>query len=349
MDHAQKMKMAEKAAEMCGLSMDEVMGISKNNETPVEKEAHKIWQHLDNLASTDKAEYKRFVEQQMKEGKEFFDKYPDGQVPEPQPNIPVSKFWVETDVLEDRRPIGIPRYFNICESDAMEYTDDKNLNIYMSDLVNRQIDCVIHPNFMKKCLDDNVFMHDTLLLIFDTYKAEHKECEVVRKQYKHHAEPRKLVMKVPKPPGAKGKKKQPETPMDILSKVRHSDAAKKMMADEKDEVHQRLFQLYGEKAAAPDPVTEMPAAKPAKKKPEIIELKPKLPFTLVDENGVITVRVTLPEGTSIGDVELELEGDDMLLVSTAACEPLRVKLPRKGEDMTAKFIKAKQLLKVLVK
>eukprot|EP01061_Rhynchopus_euleeides_P039135 TRINITY_DN67151_c0_g1_i1.p1 TRINITY_DN67151_c0_g1~~TRINITY_DN67151_c0_g1_i1.p1 ORF type:complete len:354 (+),score=171.21 TRINITY_DN67151_c0_g1_i1:168-1229(+) len=344
------------AEKMCGLSMDEVMNISKNNQTPVEQEANKIWEHLEHLASTDKRAYDKFVKEQMEEGKEFFKKYPDGKVPPPQPKIPTSVFWVETEVLDSSgRGIGIPRYFNICESEAIEFTDDKNLNIFMSDLDNRQIDCVIHPSFMEKCKTDNLFMHDTLQMIFTTYTSDHKEKEKVRHQYQHHAEPRKLVMKVPKAPGTPA---EPDTAMDILSKVRHSEKAKQLVDDERESVAKRLFTMYGEKEKratqpAPDPETSLDFGKvkapSAKKKVGIEELKPKLTHTMDSSGDDITVRVTLPEGTSASDVDLELVDDIKLAVNLESAESLEVLLPRTVQEYSAKYIKTKRLLKVTLK
>eukprot|EP01064_Diplonema_japonicum_P033969 TRINITY_DN6863_c0_g1_i1.p2 TRINITY_DN6863_c0_g1~~TRINITY_DN6863_c0_g1_i1.p2 ORF type:complete len:348 (+),score=113.70 TRINITY_DN6863_c0_g1_i1:1179-2222(+) len=335
---------------MCGLTADDVMNIAKNNQTPLEKEANEVWQHLDNLAATDPVEYKKYIAQQMEDGKKYLAEN-KGEKEKPKPNIPKSVFWVETEVLDfNEKPTGIPRYFNVCESDSIEYTDDKNLNIFMSELDNRQIDCVIHPNFMAKCKDDNLFMHDTVQLLFETYTAEHKEKENVKKQYKHHKEGRKLVMKVPKLPGEK--KSEEDSVMDILGKVRHSKDAQKMMEDDKTAVAQRLFDMYSEKdtdkgkpkeVAAPDPETTFT-------KPEIVELKPSLSHTVANsaDGSESTIRIPLPQDTLPSSVGVELEDDITLLVTTPDTEPLTLPLLRKASTYSAKFIKTKHLLKITI-
>ena len=340
------------AEKMCGLSMDEVMNISKNSQTPMEKEANDIWQKLDHMASTDKAGYDKYVKDQIAEGKEFFKKYPDGKVPEPQPRIPISKFWVETEVVDaSGRPVkpAAPRFFNVCESDAIEYTDDKNLNIFMSEVVDKQIDCVIHPKFMAKCLDDNLFLHDTIQMLFDTYTAEHKEKEKVKHTYEHHGDPRTLVMKVPK---AKSKDESKDTAMDILSKVRHSEKAKQLVEDDRENVAKRLFSMYGgadgKAAAAADPPTSFDFDQKQKVKPKkAVEIKEILSHTM-DQNadGSIIVKVELPEGTPVADVDLEIEDDKKLLVAVPKSDTLEIALPRKVQDYTAKYFKGKRVLKI---
>eukprot|EP01059_Diplonema_ambulator_P003089 TRINITY_DN1272_c2_g1_i1.p1 TRINITY_DN1272_c2_g1~~TRINITY_DN1272_c2_g1_i1.p1 ORF type:complete len:358 (+),score=131.64 TRINITY_DN1272_c2_g1_i1:34-1074(+) len=337
----------EEMEKMCGLSVDEVMNITKNNETPLEKEAGEIWKHLDHLAATDPVEYKRYVDQQIKEGEEYFKNGGEG-LKQPKVYVPKAVFWVETEVLDSSdRPTGIPRYFNVCESESIEYTDDKNLNIFMSDLDNRQVDCVIHPTFMKKCTSDNLFLHDTIQLLFQTYAAEHKEKEKVRMQYRHHPEGRKLVMKMPKLPG-EGKDNKGDSAMDVLSKVRHHKEAQKMMEDDRAETTKRLFDLYREKPAeektpAPDPETTY-------KKPEIVELAPALQHTTVTtaDGTATTTRVHLPPSADPSQVDVELEEDTTLLVTVPAAQPLAIPLPSKAVDYSAKYIKTKHLLKISI-
>eukprot|EP00754_Rhynchopus_humris_P000259 Rhum_TRINITY_DN1016_c0_g1::Rhum_TRINITY_DN1016_c0_g1_i1::g.3071::m.3071 len=352
------------AERMCGLSMDEVRGIAESNRTPMEKEANDIWKKLDNLAATDKKAYDAYIKEQMEEGKKYFAEHPDGAAaPEPpKPSVPRSVFWVETEVLDGNgKGTGIPRYFNICESETIEFTDDKNLNIYMSDLDNRQVDCVIHPHFMDKCREDNLVMHDTLQMLFKTYTTEHKEKERIRFQYQHHPEPRKLVMKIPKTPAAAAAA-EANSAMDVLSKVRHADEAKRMVKDEREDAAKRLFNMYaggGGAAAAPDPETTMDfgapkkaaaAAKKAKAKVQIEEMKPTLTHALEQPDAdTVVVRVPLPEGTEAADVDLEIEGDVTLTLATPATETLVVPLPHPCSDYAAKYLKARRLLKVTLR
>ena len=349
----------EAAAAACGLSYDEVMGIVKNNQTPFEKEANGIWKHLDELSQKDPVEYRKFVDKQLKEGKEYMNNEPK----KPEPIIPKSKFWVETEVWEHGKGTGIPRYFNVCESDAIEFTDDKNLNIYMSDLNNRQIDCVIHPTFMVKCLDDNLFMHDTVQMIFATYKSDHKENEAVRRQYQHHAEARKLVMKIPKaPPGHPSSKKDDDSAISVLARVKHSDAARKMVSEEREETNKRLFDLYrGPESEKHEKVTPTAPAKQAAadpehtikdvvKKPVIIELKPKLSHILESNDDSTIVKITIPADLHVADVSLELqENDNTLFVETPSYETLSIVLPKKATEHTARYLRKKGLLVVTVK
>eukprot|EP01060_Flectonema_neradi_P033504 TRINITY_DN5646_c0_g2_i4.p1 TRINITY_DN5646_c0_g2~~TRINITY_DN5646_c0_g2_i4.p1 ORF type:complete len:401 (+),score=69.33 TRINITY_DN5646_c0_g2_i4:661-1863(+) len=357
-----KSKNMEAAAAACGLSYDEVMGIVKNNQTPFEKEANGIWKHLDELAEKDPKEYRKFVDKQLKEGQEYMKQ--GGAAKKPEPIVPKSKFWVETEVWENGKGTGIPRIFNLCESEAIEYTDDKNLNIYMSDLVDKQIDCVIHTKFMAKCLDDNLFMHDTIQMVFATYKSDHKQNEAVRRQYKHHAEARKLVMKVPNaPPGYPSNKADDDTSaLSVLGRVKHSEAARKMVSDEREEANKRLFDLYRgpesqSKAAKKDePLRGAAAADPdhtikdVVKKPVIVELKPKLSHTLeTNADSAAVVKIVIPADLHVADISLELQEDDgTLYVESPTYETLRVVLPKQATNHTAKYLRKKGLLIVTV-
>eukprot|EP01065_Artemidia_motanka_P038579 TRINITY_DN47430_c0_g1_i1.p1 TRINITY_DN47430_c0_g1~~TRINITY_DN47430_c0_g1_i1.p1 ORF type:complete len:363 (+),score=150.48 TRINITY_DN47430_c0_g1_i1:59-1090(+) len=331
-----------------GLTYDEVMGIVRNNQTPLEKDANQIWQKLDHLAATDAKAYRKFIDETMKEGADYYKQVKEGggEVPLPKPAMPTPRFWVETVLLDSEgRSTGIPRYFNMCESETMEFTDEKNFNIYMSDLDNRQIDCVIHPFFMRKILDDNLFLHDAVQLVFETYEAEHKEKEKVKRQYQHHPEPRKLRMKPPKvKPPPKAAKKD-ESVMDVLGGVRHSDAAKKMMHDEERERRKHLFDLHGPPKPKPKPA-EQP--KPA---PRIEEVLPSLEHELTSEQSGCTVMVALPATVQIGDVEVEVEtqgAGSTLIVTIPGKNRLTLPLPCRAREHSAKYLRKKQKLKICI-
>eukprot|EP00128_Syssomonas_multiformis_P018796 Colp12_sorted_trinity150504_noHs@30402 len=295
--------------------------IPQNESQPgLMQDAQKIWEMLDELADSDPDAYKRFMEKQLKQGKEAFK-----ALAPPTPGF----------AFETRQKAGARSrvFINACAhprilepepgkdviplklTDSRQEKDEKGSYIVLEAMLN--------ANVVKKALNDDVFKEDLIVMLLDC-AGNALKCQMDTSykflDVKFKGDPRILAQESgkfqtkPQPSGSG------EPFKDLLSNIKTK-----------------------EDSESDGPSILNTATQPAPnsgKKCQIIEIAAQsatVPEYSVskDEQGRIVFKVVLPDVKSVGEVELDVSESDLRLVVPAKYEML-APLPAKVDDTAAK-------------